>query len=94
LGRAQAAAAAEAAQAAALADAQRLVDAAKATLPVPFRPDGPPLGYIFDDPPGAQHLLTVHVVWIDNCIKLPSASSLFLVFVNNCALCLHQSQHG
>lgn len=52
LGRAQAAAQAEAAQAAALAEAQRLVDAAKAALPVPFRPDGPPLGYIFDEPPG------------------------------------------
>lgn len=52
LGRVQAAAEAEAAQAAALAETQRLVDAAKATLPMPFRPDGPPLAYIFDDPPG------------------------------------------
>ena len=49
----QAAAEAEAAQAAALAEAQRLASVAKLTLPVDFRPDGPPLGFIFDDAPGA-----------------------------------------
>ena len=68
LGRAQAAAQAEAAQAAALAEAQRLVDAAKAALPVPFRPDGPPLAYIFDEPPGVQQALTTHQVPTIQCV--------------------------
>lgn len=28
-----------------------LVESAKATLSVPFRPDGPQLAFVFDDPP-------------------------------------------
>ena len=33
------------------AEWRELVEYAKATLPVPFRTDGPQLAYVFDDPP-------------------------------------------
>ncbi len=36
------------------AELAELLDAAKRTLPVAFREDGPPLGYLFDDPVGME----------------------------------------
>lgn len=36
------------------AELAELLEAAKRTLPVAFREDGPPLGYVFDDPAGME----------------------------------------
>lgn len=70
LGRVQAAAEAEAAQAAELAEAQRLANAAKATLPVPFRPDGPPLGFIFEAAPGKDvEIISEHFRFSNNSLN-------------------------
>lgn len=45
-------------QAARWAELQELLEAAKQTLAAPFRPDGPPLGFYFDKPPGAVRFQT------------------------------------
>lgn len=60
-----------------------LIEAAKATLPVPFREDGPPLGFEFDDPSSAASpakcvlAVALHNMMVCNCVAWHRLPPLF-----------------